>query len=94
MDLSKIALNLKNNKKILVLSVSALLVLAILTVILITCIEKNDDDGENLPVAADPVPIVQVITSENYLSIANEVLLPLLEEKIGETAEISLVLPD
>lgn len=93
MNLAKKASNLKN-KKILVLVAAALLVLAILAAVLLIFVGKSDGGSEDMPAAADPVPIVQVITSENYLSIANEVLLPLLEEKIGTSAEISLVLPD
>ncbi len=83
----------RDKKKFAVLTALALLALAIPVLVLLICLSLVSED-EPIPEAPPPPPIVQVVSEPDFMSVAKEHLVPALEKKLGDTADISLVSPD
>ena len=98
----KILKNIKNDKKkSIVLAACVLLIIAILILTILLCLYLTPNtppapaQETTPPVTTDEIaiPIVQVVAADTYMTTANQQLLPALREKLGTSAEISLVSP-
>lgn len=83
----------RDKKRFAVLTALVLLALAIPVLVLLICLSlvTEDEPPEILP---PPPPVVQVVAAPAFMSVAEEHLAPALEKKLGDSADISLVLPD
>ena len=84
----------KDKKRFTVLTALVLLTLAIPILVLLICLSLVTEDAPTPEAPPPPPPIVQVVAAPAFMSVAEEQLVPALEEKLGDTADISLVLPD
>jgi hypothetical protein len=84
----------KDKKRFAVLTALVLLALAIPVLVLLICLSLVTEDAPTPEAPPPPPPIVQVVAAPAFMSVAEEHLVPALEEKLGDTADISLVLPD